>query len=138
LSSAVYERSEQEYPSHDSRFLAECAQLQAKLRSPQLYAGVYRLLKASDAVVRETDLKRFFEDLHVIAVSQLATTLVWTDGNVPVAGSSGPCDVVFDPSRNAVVVSEEADEVFTNESDLCSATNFVTMIMISGSLPGIS
>ena len=111
LSSAVYERPEQEHPSHDSKFLAECAQLQAKLRSPQLYAGVNRLLKASDTVVRETDLQRFFEDLNVISVSQLSTTLVWTDGNVPVEGSGGPCDVVFDPSRNAIVVSEDADDV---------------------------
>jgi sacsin len=111
LSSAVYERPEKEHPSRNSKFLAECSQLQAKLRSPQLYAGVYRLLKASDAVVRETDLQHFFEDLNVISVSQLSTTLVWMDGNAPVEGSGGPCDVVFDPFRNAVVVSEDADDV---------------------------
>ena len=62
-------------------------------------------------MVRETDLQHFFEDLNVISVSQLSTTLVWMDGNAPVEGSGGPCDVVFDPSRNAIVVGEDADDV---------------------------
>jgi len=111
LSSAVYEKPEQEQDSHNPRFITECAQLQALLQSKQLYAGVYRLLRALDNVVPEADLRRFFEDLQVISVSSLSTVLVWTDGNEPVERSAGPCDVVFDPARNAVVVSEEANDV---------------------------
>lgn len=111
LSSAVYELPQRDHPSHNSGFLTRCGELQSLLRSPELFAGVYRLLKSSDVAVRESSLKKFFNDLSVISVSQLETTLVWTDGNIPVDGSSGSCDVVFDHVRNAVVVSEEAEDV---------------------------
>ena len=61
--------------------------------------------------MRTEELRRFLAGLRVIPVSKLSTVLVWADGNAPVEGSQGASDVVFDHDRNAIVVSEEADEV---------------------------
>lgn len=111
LSSAVYERPEQELPTHAPQFIVECGVLESRLRSVQLQAGVHRLLAASGIAVRVPALKMFFQALRVMPVGELQTILVWTDGDVPVEGSYGDCDVVFDPRRNGVVVSEGAQEV---------------------------
>jgi hypothetical protein len=122
LSSAVFERPQSERPSRDTEFVQECASLQSRLRSSQMRAGVQRLLIASGVAVRSEDLRRFFAQLRVIPVADLQTTLVWMDGDIPVEGSQGACDVVFDPGRNAVIVSEDAKEVLYERIGLILGT----------------
>lgn len=111
LSSAVFERPLSERKSRDEDFVRECEGLQARLRAAQMPTGVHRLLASSDRTVRPGELQRFFSKLRVIPVADLQTTLVWMDDDVLVEGSQGPCDVVFDPDRTAIVVSEEAKDV---------------------------
>lgn len=122
LSSAVFERPQSERPSRDSEFVRECTTLQSRLRSSQMRAGVQRLLIASGVAVRSEDLRRFFSQLRVIPVADLKTTLVWVDGDIPVEGSQGACDVVFDPRRNAVVVNDEAKDVLYERIGLILGT----------------
>jgi len=111
LSSAVYECPVEMVESNEPGFVAECEVIESRLHSPQLCDGVYRLLRASDYSVLVPKLKQFFSAICVVPVARLETTLVWTDGDAPIEGSRGVCDVVYEQSRSAVVVSEDVHDV---------------------------
>jgi len=111
LSSAVFESPVHEAPSHDVAFIERCETLQARIQSHLFGRGVMRLLSAADSYVRASGLQKFLESLVVVPVSQLETALVWTDTEEAVHGSRGESDVILDPNRNALIVSESALEV---------------------------
>ena len=111
LSSAVYEKAVEEHPSLTSDFLSLCAELEDRLRAPLFHKGVCRLIRAAGGTVQIKTIGTFFEGIRVAAVSTLTTALVWTDSGIRIEGSTGPCDLVFDPERKAIVVSEEVADV---------------------------
>lgn len=109
LSSAVYEQSVSEVPSTNASFLKKCESLAEQIQSSSFASGVERLLVAAGNRVRKVELDAFFDGLSVIGVRRMVTVLVWMDGGATIDGSKGEADVLFDPERNSLLVSEAAD-----------------------------
>lgn len=114
VSTSLYERPQREHLSQCAAFLNRCKELEERLRSPELLRGVQRLMVAAGTVVRREQLSGFFREIGVKGVKELETTLVWLDEDVPVEGSVGLSDVLFDPGQNTLIVSEDAEEVLVD------------------------
>jgi hypothetical protein len=111
---SVYERSRRTSPSSNGGFLAQCEDVGECIRSAEFSRGVERLIVAAGNAVRRDQLGSLFEDLDVEGVGELKTTLVWFDEDIPVEGSVGLSDLLFDRDRGALVASQDAEDVLVD------------------------
>ncbi len=111
LSVSVYEKPIREAATENRAFVGMCQGMQESLRSAEVARGVERLLVAAGTAVRRNDLASLFREISVKGVHKLESTLVWLDEGIPITGSEGTSDLVFDREQNTLIVDAEAEDV---------------------------